>query len=351
MKKTQIAVLAALVASTFATEDASAQMATQVANDEFTPKSLNINGEVGLPLNPTAQLPDDGEIRVQGNYYDIGKVKNPVDFEVSEASVSALVELEPGLDSDENIADYKYYGLFGAGRAGERLEISGGVAKLRANGGLLFSIFEPFGGGGEEEISLQKIEIPDSGVGTFVTVDYPDLNKTGFALGAKYLIKPAVNADDFAVAAGIGLNTALADNVHAYLVASKGLTNGNRAIKAHIGVRYDRFKLSARRTEVNFEGDFFTIDSRDFRATSSKVSAFVGAEVPIDSKGRFTFVGEFQSRNTDTSGPDSSFFGDGSSPYSLSLRYAKDKVNASVGVQRQGVIRDSGLFAQVGYAF
>lgn len=33
---------------------------------------LNFNGEVGLPINPTAQIPEAGGARVQGNYYDLG---------------------------------------------------------------------------------------------------------------------------------------------------------------------------------------------------------------------------------------------------------------------------------------
>ncbi len=33
---------------------------------------LNFNGEVGLPINPTAQIPQAGGFRLQGNYYDLG---------------------------------------------------------------------------------------------------------------------------------------------------------------------------------------------------------------------------------------------------------------------------------------
>lgn len=32
---------------------------------------LNENGEVGLPINPTAQVPQAGGFRLQGNYYDL----------------------------------------------------------------------------------------------------------------------------------------------------------------------------------------------------------------------------------------------------------------------------------------
>lgn len=335
-------------ASTISGETQSVE--AQSGEMEFAPKSLGISGAVGLTLNPTAQLPDEGEVRVQGNYFDFGKVKNPTaNEELSFAKISGPPA--PGFTFDENVGEFKYYGAFAAARAGKRLEVSGGIAHQSAKGGVLFSQFNPLIIL-DEGLALSKISVPSSGSGIFVNIDYPDLDKTGFALGAKYLLRPAKTADDFAVAVGAGFNTALTDNVHAYIVASKGLTNGKRAIKAHIGARYDRYQLKANRTQVEyFNGDITSIDTRTFRARSNKASAFIGAEIPLDSKGNFSVIGEYQTRNTDTSGPDSSFFGDGSSPYSISLRYAKNQINASIGTQRQGIIRDSGLFAQVGYAF
>ncbi len=63
---------------------------------------LNVSGVVGLPLNPTAQIPGEGGFRVQGNYYDLG-------------------------------GDATYYGLFAATRVGEKLEVNGGVNKLDAD--------------------------------------------------------------------------------------------------------------------------------------------------------------------------------------------------------------------------
>lgn len=63
---------------------------------------LTVTGEVGLPLNPTAQIPEGKGIRLQGNYFD-----------------STGGEL---------------YGLVAAGRAGTApVEINGGY--LRASGG------------------------------------------------------------------------------------------------------------------------------------------------------------------------------------------------------------------------
>ena len=343
-----VAATAVIVAGAFPILGAHAQDAAA----EFTPKSLNITGAVGLPLNPTAQLPDTDEVRVQGNYYDLGKVRNdgfdeePILESSKEGEFSALALPEPGFSFDKTIGDFKYYGLFAAGRADERLEISGGVARLEAKGGLLFSFYDPFEGGGGEELLLKSIEVPEFGQGQFATIDYPGLHKTGFALGAKYLLKPARDADDVAVAVGAGFNTALADNVHAYIVASKNLTSGSRAIKGHIGARYDRFKLQARITQTFFEGGESESFTERFSEKSSQFSAFVGAEVPLADN--FSVVGEVQSKNTNFS---DELFGDGGTPYSLSVRYAKDKINASVGIQRQGIIRDNGLFAQIGYAF
>jgi len=61
---------------------------------------LTLTGAVGLPINPTAQIPAQGGVRVQGDYWDVG---------------------------DET----KFYGIHAAGRVGKApLEISGGVSRL-----------------------------------------------------------------------------------------------------------------------------------------------------------------------------------------------------------------------------
>lgn len=64
---------------------------------------LNIDGAVGLPLNPTAQIPNEGGVRLQGNYYD----------------------------GDGG----SYYGLFAAGRVADNIELSGGINRVDAAGG------------------------------------------------------------------------------------------------------------------------------------------------------------------------------------------------------------------------
>lgn len=65
---------------------------------------LTYQGAVGLPLNPTAQIPAPGGVRIQGSY----------------------------LDFDNDVKDY---GIHAAGRIADRFEINGGFSKLDTNGG------------------------------------------------------------------------------------------------------------------------------------------------------------------------------------------------------------------------
>ena len=65
---------------------------------------LTINGAVGLPLNPTAQIPQQGGgTRVQANYFRLGD-------------------------------DIDQYGLSAARRVGDKIEINGGVGRISGNG-------------------------------------------------------------------------------------------------------------------------------------------------------------------------------------------------------------------------
>ena len=72
-------------------------------------------------------------------------------------------------------------------------------------------------------------------------------------------------------------------------------------------------------------------------------------EFPITRRGELSFIGEIQSKNTE--------FEDAKFPYSASIRWQPGaassfgRFSASVGIQRQGLVDDSGLFAQVGYTF
>ena len=212
---------------------------------------LNLNGAVGLPLNPTAQIPAQGGARIQGNYYDLGNSTS-------------------------------YYGLFGAVRVGEKIEVNGGINK---------------------------------------TENY----KSGFALGAKYLISRENDPAGVRLAVGGGYNRAFLKNTNGYLVASKYLgdvTAGRTPITGHLGLRYD-----------NFDGG---------GASSDKFSIFAGAEVPISQNG-LTAVGEVGSKIADGGG----------TPYSISVRYRRDAqpFGASIGLSQTGIGDGTRLFAQIGYTF
>jgi len=229
---------------------------------------LTIQGAVGLPLNPTAQIPAEGGVRVQGSYYDLGDLLGD---------------------------DLRYMGLHAAGRVADRLEINGGVSRLDAEG-----LFD-------------------------------DLDKTGVDIGAKYLFTRESDPLGVRVAAGAGYSRALLRNTYAYVVGTKsfgrGITRDSAPLTGHLGLRYDRFRINT--------GGFF--------GRSNKASVYGGLEVPFTRTGDFAFVGELQSKNVDN----------GQMPYSASLRYrpAGQGFSASVGFQRQGIIRDNGLFAQIGYTF
>ncbi len=145
---------------------------------------LNQNGEVGLPLNPTAQIPQTGGFRLQGNYYDVARILG-----------------DP----------LRVYSLSGAIRAGATtpLEISGAINRSD---------------------------------GSAATKD------TNFSLGAKYLFSREADPIGVRTAAGIGYNEFdIVKNYHAYIVATKyfGEVTGERVpITGHLGLRYDRFQSS-----------------------------------------------------------------------------------------------------------
>ncbi len=84
------------VVSTLAVAAVAATL-TGVAHADST-----INGAIGLPLNPTAQIPNEGGIRVQGDYFDAN--------------------------------GGEFYGIHAAGRVGDRLEINGGVERISGGG-------------------------------------------------------------------------------------------------------------------------------------------------------------------------------------------------------------------------
>lgn len=157
---------------------------------------LNQVGEVGLPLNPTAQLPQPGGFRIQGNYYDQGRILG---------------------DSLKN------YSIGAAIRAGQTLplEISGNVNRSQGTA---------------------------------------SNKKTDFGVGAKYLFSREDDAIGIRTAAGIGydqtdggLIVGNLKNYHAYIVASKSLgdlTQGRVPITGHLGLRYDRYDASGTKSNT-----------------------------------------------------------------------------------------------------
>ena len=229
-----------------------------------------ISGAVGLPLNPTAALPAVGETRIQVNYFDL-------------------------FDSGES--DAKIYGIYAATRIGETpLEVSAGVERMSSGNDVL------------------------------------DIERTGFAIGAKYVVMDEEDPEALRFAFGAGYSSALYKNAHVYAVATKSITAGSRVVSGHLGVRYDRFSI---------------LDE-----DSSKVSFYGGLEVPIDARGRFVVVGEAQSKNAnDELG--------GEAPFSLALRYQNPSgFSASAGIARQGVLSEfddesngGRIFVQVGTVF
>jgi len=226
---------------------------------------LTINGAVGLPLNPTAQIPQQGGARVQGNYYDMG---------------------------DGGGVDFKQYGIYAAGRVASTIEISGGFSQFKTS--------------------------PNTA-----------LDESGLAIGAKYLFSRESDPAGVRLAVGVGYDRALLRNTHAYVVATKylGAVTGDKVpITGHLGLRYDRFRPGSG------------------LLNSSKASIYGGVEVPFTRTGDFSFVGELQSRNNEYSR---------GVPYSASVRYRPkgQGFSASLGLQRQGLTGDNGLFAQLGYSF
>jgi hypothetical protein len=248
---------------------------------------LNIDGAVGLPLNATAQIPQTGGIRIQGNYYDQGDSS----FGVAGAKV-----------------DQKHLGLVAAGRVADMIEINGGIERnrYRANG--------IFGGGSDSD--------------------------SGIALGAKYLFSRESDPVGVRFAVGAGYNRVQARNTYAYAVATKYLgdvTGGKLPITGHLGLRYDRFKAA------NVAGiGFVPFDVAGVANTSTnKVSVYGGIEVPFG--GSFAAVGELQSKRIRG--------GDTPYSASIRFRPQGSPFSGSVGIARTGIGIDKGLFAQIGYSF
>lgn len=210
---------------------------------------LTISGAVGMPLNPTAQIPQQGGgARIQGNYFNLGN-------------------------------DIKDYGIVGATRVGDGLEVNGGYTTIRGNG-----------------------------------------NRTnGLAIGGKYLFSRETDPVGVRFAVGGGYDRALAKQTYVYGVATKylGEVTGERVpISAHLGLRYDRFS---------------DIDS-------NKVSVFAGVEVPVTQTGDIQVVGEFQSKNAEggtTPYSASVRYRPKGQPFGASIGYARQGLTSDGGVFAQ----------------
>ena len=270
---------------------------------------LSLSGAVGMPLNPTANIPNRDSYRVQADYFDLGDINVENDFD--------------GFDSDQKIGEAKFYGVHAATSLGSRFELSGGIDALRLRG--------------ERDLGFDND-----------TFKFDELDGVGFSVGGKYQAYRSDNGDTL-VAVGAGYSKSLFRNFNAYAVGTKAIGLGNRNVTAHLGVRYDRFKI---------EGlDEYDSGQVSFEDDSSKVSVFAGAEVPLDRSGRFAFVGEIGTKNASNFNVGDFDFGgnevfvEPKFPYSASVRYARNGLAASVGVARQGVTGDSGLFAQIGKTF
>ena len=144
---------------------------------------LNYNGEVGLPLNPTAQVPSTtGGFRLQGNYYDLGNSS-------------------------------RIYSVGGAARvsATSPIEVNGAVNYLDANSGDIgFSVGAKY---------LFSRESDPVGVRLAAGVGYSQLRNDAADL----------------------------KNARAYLVATKSFGNvveGRANITGHLGIRYDHYDAS-----------------------------------------------------------------------------------------------------------
>lgn len=152
---------------------------------------LTISGAVGLPLNPTAQIPAKGQWRVQGSYYDLGSLNTSIPSSYSQ----------------------KTYGVYAAGRVGNLpLEINIGVSKLNES---------------------------DSG---YPSTDPLGLNGTGFSVGAKYQMWRSDDGTGMA-SIGVGYDQNLYKNLYAYIVGSKAFTD--RHIVGHLGLRYDHYNIDS----------------------------------------------------------------------------------------------------------
>lgn len=199
---------------------------------------LDLHGEVGLPLNPTAQVPNQGSARVQGNYYDM------------------------------NVAGgkFKLYGIEGAGAIANNLELNGGISKLDA----------PNGSG----IDRTGVDIGAK----YLISRETDPAGVRIAVGAGYSRALLNNVRAYVVASKY-LGTVTADRA---------------PVIGHLGLRYDRFTIpngggrsnkasvyAGAEVPITRDGNFQLIGE-----IQSKNNKFGGARVPFSAGVRFRPAGQ-----------------------------------------------------------
>ncbi len=221
-----------------------AVVAALVASVSVAKADLTLQGAVGLPLNPTAQIPQEGGVRVQGNYTDLGRY-------------------EPDASNSSRL-----YSLNAAGRVGKNFELNGGIEKL-------------------------DLKFAEGSV-----------NRTGLNIGAKYLFSRESDPVGVRIAAGAGYSRAEFNNTYAYVVGTKyfgEVTEERVPITGHLGLRYDQFdygflggdksnKLSIYagvELPVTRNGDVSVVGE-----LQSKVVKFSGAKAPFSLSVRYRPQGQ-----------------------------------------------------------
>lgn len=199
---------------------------------------LTLNGAVGLPLNPTAQVPNLNGVRVQADYFDMKTAG----------------------------ANFKFYGLHAAGSPAENVEINGGVERLR----------DPVGAGiGKTGIAIGA---------KYLFTRETDPAGVRIAAGAGYSNALLRNAHGYVVASK-------------YLGA---ITGERQPVIGHLGVRYDRFTIPggggrSNRASVYAGAEVPVTPNGAFSVlgeVQSKNNDFGGAKVPFSAAVRFRPVGQ-----------------------------------------------------------
>ncbi len=139
---------------------------------------LNINGATGLFLNPTAEVVQKGQPRIQANYYDFGT------------------------DYDDTL-----YGVYGAIAAGEKWEVSGGI---------------------------NRFDVGES--------QWSDWDRNGFALGTKYrLLNNQEKGLQVAIGAGYDRALLNNLHAYVAATKSFNRSSTRSGIVGTLGLRVDRF--------------------------------------------------------------------------------------------------------------